>query len=81
MSTSVYQAKFSLTPVLIEFLGHHRQYGFRDKSSMVQAALLELKAELDFQHLQQSADLYVEVYEQDTDLQELTQAAIVGWPE
>jgi hypothetical protein len=77
----MHQAKFSLTPPLIEFLNHYKQYGFKDKSSMVQAALLALKKEFEQQHLKQSANLYAEVYEEDTELQELTQTAIAGWPE
>ena len=75
------QAKFSLTPPLIEFLNHYKQYGFKDKSSMVQAALFELKKEFEQQNLKQSAHLYAEVYEEDAELQELTEAAITGWPE
>lgn len=77
----MHQAKFSLTPSLIEFLNHYRQYGFKDKSSMVQTALLELKKEFEQQHLKQSANLYAELYEEDTELQELTQTALDGWPE
>ena len=75
------QAKFSLTPSLIEFLNHYKQYGFRDKSSMVQAALLELKKEFEQENLKQSADLYAELYAEDEELQELTQTAVTGWPE
>ncbi len=75
------QAKFSLTLVLIEFLNNYRFYGFKDKSSMVRAALLRLKEELELQSLKQSANLYAEVYEEDVELQELTEVAIVGWPE
>jgi hypothetical protein len=75
------QAKFSLTLSLMEFLNNYRFYGFKDKSSMVRTALLRLKEELELQSLRQSADLYVEVYEQDNELQELTEAAVVGWPE
>lgn len=75
------QAKISLTPPLVEFLSQYKQYGFKDKSSMVQAALLQLKEEIDRQNLKQSADLYIEVYEEDADLQELTQTAVTGWPE
>ncbi len=77
----MHQAKFSLTPPLIEFLNHYKQYGFKDKSSMVQAALLELKKEFEQQNLKQSANLYAEVYEEDPELQELTQTALTGWPE
>jgi hypothetical protein len=77
----MHQAKFSLTPPLIEFLTHYKQFGFKDKSSMVQAALLELKKEIEQQNLNQSANLYAEVYAQDAELPELTEAAITGWPE
>ena len=75
------QAKFSLTLSLMEFLNNYRFYGFKDKSSMVRAALLRLKEELELQSLRQSANLYVEVYEEDSELQELTEVAVVGWPE
>lgn len=75
------QAKFSLSSPLIEFLNNYKRFGFKDKSSMVQAALQRLKEDFELQQLKQSADLYAEVYEQDTELQELTETAIAGWPE
>ncbi len=75
------QAKFSLTYSLIEFLNAYKLYGFKDKSSMVRTALLRLKEEFDLQALRQSADLYAEIYEADSDLQELTESAVTGWPE
>ena len=75
------QAKFSLTSPLVEFLSNHKRFGFKDKSSMVQASLQRLKEELELQNLRQSADLYAEVYEHDTELQEVTETAITGWPE
>jgi Arc/MetJ-type ribon-helix-helix transcriptional regulator len=74
------QSKFSLTPSLIEFLGNYKRYGFRDKSDMVRAALLQLQEEIEVQSLKQSANLYAEIYEQDADLQELTEAALAEWP-
>jgi hypothetical protein len=77
----VRQAKFSLTLSLIEFLNNYRFYGFKDKSSMVRMALLRLKEELELQNLIESADLYAEVYEEDSELKELTEVAVVGWPE
>ena len=75
------QAKFSLTLSLIEFLNNYKLYGFKDKSSMVRAALLRLKEELEWQSLKQSANLYAEVYEEEPELQELTDVAVEGWPE
>ena len=75
------QAKFSLTLSLIEFLNNYKFYGFKDKSSMVREALLRLKEELELQSLKQSANLYAEVYEEDVELQDLTDVAVTGWPE
>lgn len=75
------QAKFSLTPPLVEFLGSYRRYGFKDKSAMVRAALLQLQEELELESLRESADLYVEVYAEDADLAEMTESAVAEWPE
>ena len=75
------QAKISLTPPLVEFLSHHKTYGFRDKSEMVRNALLRLREEMELQSLRDSTDLYEEIYQGDTELRELTEAAIEGWPE
>jgi len=75
------QAKFSLTLSLIEFLNNYKVYGFKDKSSMVRAALLRLKEEFELQSLRQSASLYAEIYEEESELQELTEVAVTDWPE
>ncbi len=75
------QAKFSLTPPLVEFLGDYRTYGFKDKSTMVRVALQRLQEELELQSLKQSANLYAEVYEKDEELQALTESAVQEWPE
>ncbi|RIK31043.1 MAG: hypothetical protein DCC55_36835 [Chloroflexi bacterium] len=75
------QAKFSLDPQQIEFLNQHRAYGYRDKSAMVRAALTRLQRLLEEESLRESADLYAELFEEDTELQELTESATVGWPE
>lgn len=75
------QAKFSLTSPIIDFLGDYKRYGFKDKSSMVRAALLQLQEELELESLKQSADLYAELYAEDDELFELTESAVVEWPE
>ncbi len=75
------QAKFSLTPGLSEFIANYAAYGFKDKSSMVQAALLRLKEEFERKELRESAELYAALYEEDADLPALTESAIEGWPE
>lgn len=73
------QAKFSVEQTHIDFLNHYRQYGFKDRSTMVRTALNHLKAEIE--RLRQSAESYAELYDGDAETQALTAAAIEGWPE
>ena len=75
------QAKISLTPPLVEFLGDYQTYGFKDRSSMVRIALQRFREELELQSLKQSAALYAELYAQDGELHELTESALEDWPE
>jgi hypothetical protein len=75
------QAKFSVEQTQIDFLNNYRVYGFKDKSSMVRAALNRLKEELELQSLKRSADVYAEMYAEDPELKELTEAAMSEWPE
>lgn len=74
------QAKFSLTESQLEFLEHHESFGFRDKSSVVRAALERLRREYEERQLEDSAELYAEIYETDPELQKLTEQALEGWP-
>ena len=75
------QAKFSVKESQAKFLNKYKEYGFKDKSAMLRAAIDRLKRELELEHLKQSADLYSEIYSADDDLNELTENAIDGWPE
>lgn len=75
------QVRFNLTPQMVEFLCSYKHYGFDNKSAMIQTALIRLKEKLESENLRQSADLYAEVYEEDSDLQELTETALQEWPE
>jgi len=75
------QAKFSIEQNQIEFLNQYKTYGFKDKSTMVRTALQDLKRMLEYRQLEESAELYAEIYAQDQELQNLTEAAIEGWPE
>ena len=77
----MYQTKVSLTEPLVEFLTKHRAYGFKDKSSMVRAALDRFHRELERRELKESAELYAELYESDEELQMLAEASLEGWPE
>lgn len=75
------QAKFSIEETQIGFLNDYRKYGFKDKSSMVRAALRRFMKELELESLKASADLYAKEYSGDPELKELTDSAISGWPE
>jgi Arc/MetJ-type ribon-helix-helix transcriptional regulator len=77
----MYQAKISLTEPLAEFLSSYEVYGFKDKSSMVRAALAQLQRELELQQLKESAELYAGLYADDAELQEMTETALEEWPE
>lgn len=75
------QAKFSVKESQALFLSRYKEYGFKDKSSMLRAAIDQLKKELELEQLKQSADLYSEIYSEEDDLKELSETAISGWPE
>jgi Arc/MetJ-type ribon-helix-helix transcriptional regulator len=73
--------KVTLEQTQIDFLAQFKDLGFKDKSSVVRLALNRLQQEMERQELEQSADLYAEVYAEDGELQELTAIAGVDWPE
>jgi len=75
------QAKFSCKEDQMAFLNSYEEYGFKDKSSMIREALNLLKKERELQKLRQSADLYAETYDEDSELRALTASASQGWPE
>ncbi len=74
------QAKFSVKETQAHFLSNFKAYGFKDKSSMLRAAIDYFKKEMELESLRNSADLYSEIYSEDDDLKELTETAIIGWP-
>ena len=75
------QAKFSVEEAQACFLNNYRVYGFKDKSSMIRAAINHFKKEFELQRLKKSADRYSEIYSEDKDIKELTETATTGWPE
>jgi hypothetical protein len=74
------QAKFTVKESHIEFIEQYKQYGFKDKSDVVRAALDHLFSELTRQRLKESASLYAELYEEDDETKEWTDAALSEWP-
>jgi hypothetical protein len=75
------QAKFTLEQSHIDFLEQFKDRGFKDKSTIVRLALDRLAKELEREELAKSADLYAELYQEDLELQQLTDSARVGWPQ
>jgi hypothetical protein len=75
------QAKFSVKESQARFLSKYKDYGFKDKSTMLRDAIDQFKKNLELEQLKQSADLYAEVYSEGNDLKELTETALDGWPE
>ena len=75
------QAKFSVKESQAQFLSRYKDYGFKDKSTMLRVAIDQFKKNLELEQLKQSADLYAENYSEDNDLKELTETGLDGWPE
>lgn len=71
---------FQLDDSTIKFLKRFQEYGFQDPSEVVRTALVKLQSALNEDNLQESAQLYAEVYESDEDLQELTDLGLEEWP-
>jgi len=75
------QAKFSFRESQAKFVDQYKAYGFKDKSTLVRAALDHFKNALEKEKLKKSAALYAEIYSENQELKELTDSALSGWPE
>jgi Arc/MetJ-type ribon-helix-helix transcriptional regulator len=75
------QAKFSLDAAQVAFLEQHQIYGFKDKSEAVRFALQSLQQSLQQRHLEESAELYAQLYEEDSEIKDLAEMALADWPE
>jgi len=62
-----------------KFLDRCQEYGFREPSEVVITALQKLQLALEANKLPESATLYAEIYENDGELQELTEAGLEEW--
>ena len=65
----------------LNFLLHHQNYGFKDEAEMIKFALQKLQSELEDKDLEESPQLYTEIYEKDAELKELTETACVDFRE
>ena len=69
------QIKISLNQEILKFVSNYENYGYSSKSAIISDALIALKKQIDKQALVNSAQLYQEIYDNDTELQELTEDA------
>ena len=69
------QIKISLDNKNADFVSNFCRYGYTSKSAIVDDAVGRLHRELMNQALLESAELYQQVYESDSELQELTDSA------
>lgn len=74
------QVKISLEEPQVEFVNRFKDFGFKDKSALIRAAIQYLADEFEKERLEESADLYAELYDTDDELQELTDSALGEWP-
>ncbi len=70
-----------LNELQAKFLNHYQDYGFDSQEAMINLALEKLKEEIEDKELEESAKLYAEIYQEDKDLQELTEAACADFLE
>lgn len=75
------QIKVSLEETQVEFVNRFKDFGYKDKSSLVRAAIQYLAEEYERTQLEQSAELYAEIYATDDELRALADVASDGWPE
>jgi len=74
------QIKLTLSEPLLQFLDHHRAYGFRDRSELVRTALACFQKDLESRELEESAQLYGEVYKEDRESQHWVEESSQDWP-
>ena len=74
------QSKISFEEKQLEFINKFREMGFKDKSSLVRVAINEFRKKIERRKLEESANLYAELYETDDELKEITDSAINSWP-
>lgn len=75
------QVKITLEDEAIAFIDNHKKYGYSSRTELVRVAIVNFKKQLEQKELEESARIYQEIYEADTELQELTDGATTEWLE
>ena len=71
---------FKLDESIGQFVDRFQDYGFQDPRELVISALERLQSALELAKLEESAALYAEIYQEDPELQALTEAGLEEWP-
>ena len=74
------QAKISFNESHISFLNKYLELGFKDKSSLVRSAIEEFIKSVEKQKLANSAEFNAKIYNDESELRDLTNSAIEDWP-
>ena len=78
--SKVKEYTFKLDDSIGQFVEQFQDYGFQDSRELVMAALKRLRSALESSKLEESATLYAEIYEEEPELQALTEAGLEEWP-
>ncbi len=62
----------SLPATPIAFIDNHKKYGYSSRTALVRDAIARLQQQLEQKELEESARIDREIYEEDIELQELT---------
>lgn len=60
----------------VEFLRRFSLYGFKSQDDLVKEALNRLRLDFERKSLEESADLYAQVYAEEAELRDITQLAL-----
>ncbi len=74
------QRKISFEDSQVKFLDNYKNYGYKDKSSLVREAVRRLEQEILNARIDESARLYEELYNEDPEIKELAEASLNDWP-
>ena len=69
------QIKISLNDANLDFISNFRNYGCASKSAIIDDAVKKLHQKVSNKALLESAELYQQIYQSDSELQELTESA------
>ena len=61
----------------VEFLKRFSRYGFKSEGDLVKVALERLRNDMERKSLEESANIYADIYANDEELREITESALM----